>query len=86
MELELSLFRPVYSSKVKLYFFYSLGTNISQIVRFEGVSQIQIKIINFVKDFLEVISQVHSPNQNIQGARGMGQPFGLIQVHINLSI
>ena len=46
MDMDLSLFRPVYSPK----------------------------------DFLEVLAQLHSPNQVAQVSGQMGRPFGLVQV------
>ena len=49
LDLDLSLFRPVYSPK----------------------------------DFLEVLCQLHSPNQTPQMSGQLGRPFGLIQVLIN---
>jgi hypothetical protein len=45
LDLDLSLFRPVYSPK----------------------------------DFLEVLCQLHSPNQTPQVSGQLGRPFGLIQ-------
>ena len=70
MDLDLSLFRPVYSPKVRTK---------------HSIDIFHINAV-FDKDFLEVLAQLHSPNHAPQGAGQLGRPFGLIQVKKNVNM